>query len=149
MKIFNYKSQVPLTEDNQEHMVILVFSHYLGLKNEYYIFDFEKGKIMFGVGVESMVGGEDIVGDADETVKQSIIALFEKYDVYSWEQKDVREGKAYPDVMDGGASWRLKILFSDDTVYRLYGETLNDETAPESLDLFLEDLKALAPDSEE
>ena len=43
--------------------------------------------------------------------------------------------------------WYLKIRFNNGTIYRIYGDTLTDETAPENFDLFVEDLKALAASS--
>lgn len=41
-------------------------------------------------------------------------------------------------------SWSLDIKFEDATIYEIHGNGLTDETAPENLDLFVQDLKALA-----
>lgn len=45
---------------------------------------------------------------------------------------------------DGYANWTLEIMFNSAESYRLSGNGINDEYAPEDLDLFVEDLKALA-----
>ena len=138
-----------LTKENVNSIDIVYFSQINGEEHNFYIVDFDIGQIIEGSGSESMVSYDDIVGEANEQTKKKTIELFDKYDAYSWEQSD----KLSPpiDIANGEVGtecrWYLKIRFNNGTIYRIYGDTLTDETAPENFDLFVEDLKALAASS--
>ena len=144
--VFNNLRTTELTKENVNSIDIVYFSQINGEEHNFYIVDFEIGQIIEGSGSESMVSYDDIVGEANEQTKQKTIELFDKYDAYLWEQSDKVSrpiGTANGEV-GTECRWYLKIKFNNGTIYRIYGDTLTDETAPENFDLFVEDLKALA-----
>ena len=134
-----------LTKKTQENIAILIFAYNVEDENKYHIFDFNIEKIMVGSGTESHVYEKNIVGEADNFVKDEILELFEKYNVYLWNVK--RQAYDNPGATDGSAYWNLKVKFTDSTIWGIYGELMDDVYAPEDLDLFVEDLKALAASS--
>lgn len=138
---------VELTEENVNSIDIVYFSRIEGEEHNFYIFDFEIGQIIVGSGSESMVSHEDIVGEADEQIKEEIVALIEKYNVFTWQTK-IKESNN-TGIVGTIDSWLLNIKFDDETMYGIYGRGLNDKYAPEDLDLFVEELKALATSSGE
>ena len=146
--IYNYDKDIRLTKENQESIAIVFFSNTLELSNDYYIFDFEIEKILVGSGFESHISENDIVGETNNVIKDKIIELFDKYDVYSWKVPKQRNDDIYG-TEDGYTSWSLGIQFNDGTIWGLTGELINGDDAPEDLDLFVEDLKALAISSED
>ena len=124
---------------------VLLFEEVIDDAGEYYIFDFQIGKVIISAS-DDFIQEDDIVGEADELIKEEIGNLFDLYDVYTW---SVEKKKEYDiNVMDDGyANWSINIKFSNNEVYVLSGNGINDEYAPEDLDLFVEDLKALATSS--
>lgn len=144
--IYNYDKDIRLTKENQKNIAIVFFSNTLELSNDYYIFDFEIEKILVGSGFESHISENDIVGETNNVIKDKIIELFDKYDVYSWKVPKQRNDDIYG-TEDGYTSWSLGIQFNDGTIWGLTGELINGDDAPENLDLFVEDLKALATTS--
>ncbi len=144
--IYNYNENIRLTKENQENIAIVFFANTLELSNDYYIFDFEIGQIIVGSGSESMVSYDDIVGETNNVIKDKIIELFDKYDVYSWKVPKQRNDDIYG-TEDGYTSWSLRIQFNDGTIWGLTGELINGDDAPENFDLFVEELKALATSS--
>ena len=150
-QVFAMVNEAKLTEENQDTIAIVLLSQIKGEEHHYHIFDFEIGKIIIGEGSESTILEDEIVGEADEQVKEEIIKLFEEYDAYSWKQSN--DLKSEINIANGEAgtttSWSFKVKFSDNTIYRIHGDTFTDETAPESFDLFVNDLKALATSSSE
>ena len=88
------------------------------------------------------------MGETNNVIKDKIIELFDKYDVYSWKVPKQRNDDIYG-TEDGYTSWSLGIQFNDGTIWGLTGELINGDDAPEDLDLFVEDLKALAISSED
>ena len=146
-QVFGKAEEAKLTEENQDTIAIVFLSQVTGEEHHYHIFDFEIGKIIIGEGSESTILEDEIVGEADEQVKEELIELFEKYNVYSWETKPQKTRSG--DIVGTLPSWSFEIKFSDNTIYRIHGDTFTDETAPESFDLFVNDLKALATSSSE
>ncbi len=146
--IFKYVGTATLTKENQNEISIVFFSRIEGEEHFFYIFDFEIGKIIVGSGSEANVCEDDIVGEADGNVKSAIIALFEQYNIYSWRTRKANASTSTnKDIMGTTGSWSLDIKFEDATIYGIHGKGLTDETTPEDLDLFVEDLKALATSS--
>ena len=145
-QVFAMVNEAKLTEENQDTIAIVLLSQIKGEEHHYHIFDFEIGKIIIGEGSESTILEDEIVGEADEQVKEELIELFEKYNVYSWETKPQKTWSG--DIVGTLPSWSFKVKFSDNTIYRIHGDTFTDETAPESFDLFVNDLKALATSSQ-
>ena len=141
--IFKYVGTATLTKENQDEISIVFFSRIEGEEHFFYIFDFEIGKIIVGSGSEANVCEDDIVGEADGNVKSAVIALFEQYNIYSWRTRKAN-ASTNKDIMGTTGSWSLDIKFEDATIYGIHGNGLTDETAPENLDLFVQDLKALA-----
>ncbi len=143
--ILNNLESAELTEENVNSIDIVYFSRIEGEEHNFYIFDFEIGQIIVGSGSESMVSYEDIVGEADEQIREEIVTLIENYNVFTWQTK-IKESNN-TGIVGTIDSWLLNIKFDDETMYGIYGRGLNDEYAPEDLDLFVEDLKALATSS--
>ena len=142
LEVFRNSTREELTKENQENMVIFLFAYNVEDENKYHIFDFNIEKVMVGSGAESHVYEENIVGEANENIKKQLLGLFEKYDVYSWKVKE------YYDTEDS-AYWNIAIKYNNGHSYGLSGELINGEESPEDLDLFVNDLKALATSSSE
>ena len=144
-EMFRGFNKAKLNEENKNKIDVLLFEEVIDDAGEYYIFDFQIGKVIISAS-DDFVQEDDIVGEADELIKEEIGNLFDLYDVYTW---SVEKKKEYDiNVMDDGyANWSINIKFSNNEVYVLSGNGINDEYAPEDLDLFVEDLKALATSS--
>lgn len=147
-EMFNCVDKIALTKENQDDINVVIFQSSIDDSNEFYIFDFQIEKVIIS-RTDTTISDDEIVGVTNETIKDGIIGLFETYDVYAWRQNEkVAEYTETNEGDTGGTMrWYLKIQFVDGKMYRLYGSTLTDETAPENFDLFVEELKALATSS--
>ena len=144
--IYNYNKDIILTKENQNDISIIFLAINMGEENQYIIFDFDIEKIIIS-GSDSAIPEKDVVGIANVEVREQIVGLFEKYSVYSWRMSD---NKKLPN--DSGVydieNWAFRIKFNNGDVYGVGGRLLDDEYAPEDMDLFAEELKTLATSSQ-
>ncbi len=145
-QIFANIEQVELTEERMENVGIIFWKEVSEGQHKVMVYDFVFGKIIRGQHSNTVLE-DDIVGNADENTLIVVTELLEKYDAYSWSQKDnlkvdvpMSENVLWDDV----SSWSFKIKFNDGTMYCLRGDTLTDDSAPKNFDKFVEELKSLA-----
>lgn len=134
--MYNYDKNMDFSSDMKNHITIVFFSSTEGDENNYIIYDFKINKVISGSGAELNITEKDIIGDADDTVKEKVLALFDQYDVYSWNREQ-------DSSMSEVSGWYLGIQFEDGTIYGLNGNYEENEYS-QCRDLFLEDLKDLA-----
>ena len=101
------------------------------------VFDFENERIYDGTDMEEFDKNE-LVGSADEAVKQEVIQLITDYDLYEWQ--DYYQGGSMEDSI-GWYNWQMAIEFSDGTIYRTGGDGLGDKARPDNMEDFIADLR--------
>ena len=131
----------PLTQDNVNDIVRLVWQINEGDGVEALAFDFKNEKIYEGYRIEEF-DNSYLVGIPDDAIKESVIQLINEYDLYSW--KDYYKGGS-TEGTTASYNWQMAIEFSDGTIYRTGGDGLGDKARPDNMEDFIADLRKCIP----
>ena len=132
----------PLTQDNVDTLVRIIWQINEGDGTEALAFDFENERIYEGYRIEEFDKNE-LIGCADDTIKQKVIQVITDYEIYDW--NDYYQGGS-TEGTTASYNWQMAIEFSDGTIYRTGGSGLGDKARPDNMEDFIAALRKCEPE---
>ena len=107
------------------------------------IFDFSTGHICYPYSL-SFVYPDDVIGEIDDEMRDSITELFEQSDICNWSEPADAPARL-PGTLDGGVGERvLTVVMNDGTVYRSSYYGSDDSESAEEFYNLVSQLRQLA-----
>lgn len=140
--MLNEPADGTLTSESVKDMVRIIWQKNEGDGSEALAFDFEKGKIYEGYRIDNF-SNHNLIGIAEDTVKQKVIQIISEYDLYNW--KEYYKGGSIEGTT-ASYNWQMAIEFSDGTLYQTGGDGMGAEAFPENMYEFIAALRACEPE---
>lgn len=128
----DYDKEMIHMQENESEIVTVFSSQTVGDAHDFFVYDFENGKIFACAGAEHTVSGEDMTGTLADADKETITQLLDKYHVAEWTGNEVGEYDS---------EWYVAIEFADGIIYGVRGNC--EYEAVDRVNGLLADLLAL------